>query len=326
VYFPKNTYTPNKGDFNRISCPPGADISRLIYISRTSVLSTAGVRIQIQTVSYQKKGRLSVLFIHGWPLSHLMWKDQAVDHSLKHLYGVTLADMRGQGESSKPPPTKPVDFIYRPSINWANDIHNIITSRKLKNVVLVGHSFGGIIINDYIRYYGQKNLRGIVLVGGLPEINTPIAPSFESRNFKAILQARNIYSPQLEKQIPALRRFIEISTTCVLTNRDRDELLMYSMYCPPAVRQAIFGHEPGPFSTVWRSVKVPVLIIHGKNDDVLLFNTVVPYFKRNLVRSPRVTVVPFLNTGHMTPLEKPAKFNSTLLHFLNSIHLPKKSF
>jgi non-heme chloroperoxidase len=65
-------------------------------------------------------------------------------------------DLRGHGLSDKL--TDPVSF--QDGKIWAEDIRAVISALRLNNPVLAGWSYGGFIICDCIRYYGQENLGG----------------------------------------------------------------------------------------------------------------------------------------------------------------------
>ena len=88
-------------------------------------------------------------------------------------------DLRGHGLSDKL--TDPAAF--QDGKIWAEDIRAVISALRLNKVVLAGWSYGGFIICDYIRYYGQENLGGLIFVAagtemGRDEANTLYGAEF----------------------------------------------------------------------------------------------------------------------------------------------------
>src|ERR1700761_5318699 len=76
-----------------------------------------------------------IVLIHGYPLSSASWEKQ-VPVLLDAGYRVIAYDRRGFGKSSQPT----TGYNYD---TFAEDLHQLITQLKLKNVVLVGFSMGG---------------------------------------------------------------------------------------------------------------------------------------------------------------------------------------
>jgi pimeloyl-ACP methyl ester carboxylesterase len=79
---------------------------------------------------------------------------------------------------------------YHNQRNWADDIHLIYLSLKLMKPVLVGWSYGGKVVLDYLRVYGEKNIAGINLV------DTGTSSSISGGTF---------YTPTAQAIIPGLK-------------------------------------------------------------------------------------------------------------------------
>ena len=60
---------------------------------------------------------------------------------------------------------------------WAGDVQAVITAMKLDHPVLVGWSYGSLVVADYLRAYGATGLRGIVLTGAYGGLTPPPAPA-----------------------------------------------------------------------------------------------------------------------------------------------------
>lgn len=83
----------------------------------------------------QKKEKLNLILLHGWRSDSSIWKNL-----ISKLYNANVSiyalDLPGFGSS--PPPTKTFNLQ-----DYANLITGFIKIRKLNNVILLGHSFGG---------------------------------------------------------------------------------------------------------------------------------------------------------------------------------------
>jgi non-heme chloroperoxidase len=119
-----------------------------------------------------------VLFIHGWSQSHLCWAKQ-YQSALAEEFRLVAYDLRGHGMSEAPLGPE----HYTDSKLWADDVAAIIEQLRLDRPVLVGWSYGGFIICDYVRAHGQDRIGAVDLVAGAVTLGpaafgTLIGPGF----------------------------------------------------------------------------------------------------------------------------------------------------
>src|SRR5437762_14061959 len=114
------------------------------------------------TISAQEWGNPAgpeFLFIHGFSQSHLSWMRQ-VDSDLAKEFRIVTYDLRGHGNSDKP-----LDAArYRDSKAWGDEVQAVIDTAGLKRPVLVGWSYAGRVISDYLTTHGAGKLAGINFV------------------------------------------------------------------------------------------------------------------------------------------------------------------
>ena len=114
------------------------------------------------TISAQEWGNPAgpeILFIHGFSQSHLSWMRQ-VDSDLAKEFRIVTYDLRGHGNSDKPlDPAR-----YRDSKAWGDEVQAVIDAAGLKRPVLVGWSYAGRVISDYLATHGAGQLAGINFV------------------------------------------------------------------------------------------------------------------------------------------------------------------
>ena len=114
------------------------------------------------TISAQEWGNPAgpeILFIHGFSQSYLSWMRQ-VDSDLAKEFHIVTYDLRGHGNSDKPlDPAR-----YRDSKAWGDEVQAVIDAAGLKRPVLVGWSYAGRVISDYLATHGADKIAGINFV------------------------------------------------------------------------------------------------------------------------------------------------------------------
>jgi len=94
-----------------------------------------------------------VIFLHGGPGGYV---HSAIISQLKEVakngYDVYLYDQIGSGLSDRLP--RPKDYSFERHLNDLKDIIN--TQIKADKVILLGHSFGGILVTHFVAQYSDK--------------------------------------------------------------------------------------------------------------------------------------------------------------------------
>src|SRR5262245_12658001 len=108
-----------------------------------------------------KPGAPAIVLIHGFTQNFMTWDQQFSE--LADRFHVVAYDFRGHGGSDKPLEAQK----YTDSSLWADDLAAVIRSRNLRRPVLVGWSYGGYVIADYVRKYGDAELGGVVFEGAV---------------------------------------------------------------------------------------------------------------------------------------------------------------
>jgi non-heme chloroperoxidase len=119
-----------------------------------------------------------ILLIHGWSQSHLCWARQ-YQSTLAGEFRLVAADLCGHGMSQAPPEPG----HYTDAQLWADDLAAIIDQLGLDRPVLVGWSYGGFIICDYLRAHGQERIGAIDFAAAATQLGeaafgTLIGPGF----------------------------------------------------------------------------------------------------------------------------------------------------
>jgi non-heme chloroperoxidase len=103
-----------------------------------------------------------VIFSHGWPLSSDSWESQML-FLASNGYRCIAHDRRGHGRSDQPWTGNDMD-------TYADDLADLITALKLKDVVLVGFSAGGGEVTRYIGRHGSALISKVALISAVPPL------------------------------------------------------------------------------------------------------------------------------------------------------------
>ena len=108
------------------------------------------------------KGEIPIVFVPGWTMSSAVFEKQRAHFSNSERFRYFSYDPRGQGQSSKPMDGYTYD-------QHGKDLHAFVEKLSLKNVVLVGWSFGVLKVSSYLDQFGADNVRAVVLIDGTPK-------------------------------------------------------------------------------------------------------------------------------------------------------------
>ena len=112
---------------------------------------------------------------------------------------------------------------------WAADIAAVIDQCHLDRPTLVGWSYGGFVICDYVRAYGQDAISAINFVGAAVTLNEhfdDIGPAF-------LANAPDGSDRDLPTRIAALRRFWHSMTAAPLDLADLETGCAAASRCRP---------------------------------------------------------------------------------------------
>ncbi|MDL2402662.1 alpha/beta fold hydrolase [Rhizobium mayense] len=271
-----------------------------------TVTGGAGLRLHVR--EWGKEDAPTIFFIHGWSQNHLCWKSQ-YESALAEDFRLVAMDLRGHGMSDAPLEAA----HYTDPQLWADDIAAVIDQLNLASPVLVGWSYAGYIICDYLRAHGPGRISGINFVGAATTMNkaalgTLIGPGFLDHVIGAT-------SDDLPTNIEAIRNFVRGCTYSQLPSELLETAICWNMTVPAKIRAALLAREIDS-DDVLTALALPVLMTQGEEDTVIL-----PAMGRHLLAScPRATASWYAAAGHAPFLENPGRFNSELYQFARDAH------
>ncbi|TKK76983.1 alpha/beta hydrolase [Kribbella jiaozuonensis] len=220
-----------------------------------------GGGVRLHAGEWGNRAGRPVLFIHGWSASHVCWGRQ-LGGRLADDFRLVAFDNRGHGMSEKPLGAD----SYRDPQLWADDLAAVIDQLGLDRPVLVAWSYGGFIVSDYIRAYGEDRIGAINLVGAAVMMKPP---TFDNIGPGFLGNAPQASQPDLATNIAAIRHFLDVCTAEPLDPDDWTAALAWNMVVPPEVRGALISREIDSDDVLTR-LSVPVLVTHGRSDTIVL--------------------------------------------------------
>ncbi|WP_157666711.1 alpha/beta fold hydrolase [Bordetella genomosp. 13] len=269
----------------------------------------AGIGVQARTVTSQaedgvplavyetgnRQGR-PIVFIHGYTQSHESWSKQFADAGLRRDFHLIAFDLRGHGKSGKPMTAE----AYRDPRRWAGDVRAVIEATCRQRPCLVGWSYAGRVMNDYLGAYGDAGLAAINYVDATSTAN----PAMLGRSAALM---RPLASEDPKAAAEAVEPFLRACFEKQPPEAELREMIRFNKETPPAVRR-FMGGRPADYDDVLRKVRVPVLITHGRLDQISA--VAMSEYTASLIPHARLSI--YEGVGHSPFYEDPARFNAEL--------------
>ena len=260
-----------------------------------------GVNIFVEDLN--PEGGKTILFLHGWPGSHLLFEYQFNQLPLMG-YRCIGADTRGFGASDKP--WKGYDYD-----RLADDIRCVVEALDLHDFTLGGHSTGGAIAIRYLaRHHGYGVSKLALFAAAAPNlIQRPNFPYGLPR--EAVLKIiQDTYNDRPEM----LRGFGNMFFFRHVTEAFSDWFFQLGLQAASWATAAIASTwlDEERLFTDLEAIQVPTLILHGIHDQVCLFPLAVAQNKA--IRNSKL--VPFEYSGHGLFYDERDRFNRELTRFI----------
>lgn len=249
-----------------------------------------------------------ILFVHGGAQSFLSWRRQVSDPALLAEFRLITFDLRGHGFSGKPEG----DAHYRPAEPWAGDLDAIIRKLGLNHPTLVGWSFGGRVVSDYLQVHGTAGIAAINFVSSVT--------SSEPRYFgPGSAYLRTFTSEDMETMVAASIAFARACFEVPPSPAEFQAIIAYNMLTPRHVRVSMGGRR-AEYDSVLRGLNLPVLVTHGEADSVLLPS--LGRYTADAVPNARLSLYP--GVGHSPFWEDADRFNRELAIFVRDANGPRE--
>lgn len=187
--------------------------------------------IDINYIQYGKGP--DVVLLHGWGQNIEMMKP--LGDKLEKDFRITILDLPGYGGSTEP---KTEWGIY----DYCDVLEEFLLKLKIKNPIVMGHSFGGRIA---IIYASRNNTEKLVLFG-TPCIRKEASIGIKVKVLKTL------------KKVPGLKRFEEFAKRHIGSDDYRK--------ASPMMRKILVNTVNEDLSSYAKKIKCPTLLIWGDKD------------------------------------------------------------
>jgi non-heme chloroperoxidase len=253
---------------------------------------------------------LPVVLIHGYPLSGRAW-DKQVPALIEQGRRVITYDRRGFGKSSQP--TAGHDFD-----TFAADLQTLLDTLDLRDVTLVGHSMGTGEVTRYLGRFGSARVARGVLVSPLPPflLQAPDNPEgLPASVFEQSRQAARQDTPAWMKGFLDSYYNMEKLRGALVSDQAYQASWNLAVTISPTAAVACISTWETDFRADLPKIDVPLLIIHGDDDQVL------PYAKTGerlagLISDAQIVMIH--GGPHAIAWTHADEVNNALLNFLGS--------
>lgn len=269
-------------------------------------------------------GDITVIFLHGLGV-YLKYFYHQIKY-LKNYYRVIALDFPGLGKSENNP-----DINYRMPVHIAAVIQ-FIQSLKLKNLVVIGHSYGGGVAIG-VSNMARSLMKKLVLIAplGLQKFKQATI-NYMSANYNQILEQTTEVDYNLDNFIQRWHSY-HVKNRTQLTDEYLKEYLglIYSREIDKvyATRKKILRHSyTQTGNTVllnsFLQFQFPVLVISGKQDNAIPIpeapdwsrQDVTEFYKNVIKQNTNATLKLIDNCGHMPVIEYPDLVNQYIHEFI----------
>lgn len=252
-----------------------------------------GVNLFVEDIN--PGGSKTIVFIHGWPLSHKQFEYQFDFLSAKGYRCIGI-DWRGFGNSDKPTS----GYNYN---RLVDDIRTVVSTLQLTNFTLVGHSTGGSIAIRYMSRFNGYGVSKLVLV----DAAAPVGFTTETAN--------TLLNEALNDRPKMMQNVIDTFFFQYITGPFSDWFFQMGLQAAGWSTAAVIVllRDEQLYDDLPKIV-APTLIIHGIHDKVIPF-TQAQELNQKITNSQ---LVPFQYSGHGAFWEEREKFNELLMQFIGS--------
>lgn len=242
-----------------------------------------------------------ILFVHGFPLDHTMWREQVADLSRDHR--CLVPDLRGFGQSTVTEGCVTME-------QFADDLAELLDALAITEpVVLCGLSMGGYIAWQFARRHATR-LKGLIL-----------------SDTRAVPDSPEAAANRLKLAEDVVRVGSELVANAMLPKLLSDRESNRRTELKDDLRRVILGTDPRGLAAASRGmaeradarpwlpeIDCPTLVIVGEQD------VISPPAEMSEIAAAlsRATFRVIPDAGHLAPLENPQPVNDAIRSFLST--------
>jgi len=262
------------------------------------------------TIYYKDWGTGPVVsFSHGWPLSSDAWEAQMF-FLASNGYRCIAHDRRGHGRSSQTDDGHDMD-------HYADDLAALTAHLDLRDAVHVGHSTGGGEVVRYLARHGAGRVAKAAIIAAVPPLMVKTAANpdglpkdvFDGLQTQVATNRAQFYHDLPAGPFYGYNRPGAKPAPGVIWNWWRQGM----MGGAKAHHDGIVAFSQTDFTEDLKKIEVPVLVMHGDDDQIVPYADSAPLSARLLKNGTLKTYEGF---PHGMPTTQAATINADLLAFI----------
>ncbi|MGF7218023.1 non-heme chloroperoxidase [Spirosoma lacussanchae] len=251
-----------------------------------------------------------IVFHHGWPLSSDDWDIQMM-FFVSQGFRVIAHDRRGHGRSSQTSEGHNMK-------TYAADVAELVQFLDLKDAIHIGHSTGGGEVIRYVAQHGQGRVAKAVLVSAVTPlmVQTDTNPDGVPMSvFDEIREGTANHRPQYFQDF-TLPFYGYNREGAQISQGIRDNWWRQGMMgSVKAHHDGIRAFSETDFTEDLKSVDIPVLVLHGEDDQIVPFELTAVKAAKLLKQGKLITYPGF---PHGMPTTEAPTINADILAFIRS--------
>ncbi len=269
-------------------------------------------------ICYEINGKgYPIILVHGFGDKKEHWRAQVGD--LSNYFKVIRFDNRGAGKSERP------DGLYSMEL-YADDINALMEYLEIEKAHIIGHSLGGMIVQNFILKYPHRTNK-VILINTLSGITLPGVPSekgIEMYRKDAINSLKELMKDPINKFLEGAKRSYSRSFWKVMVENPKkkfhgiwsvEDLVQEKLNNPTTVKDINNQVEALKTHNVYErlpSIRNKVLILAAEKDKTCTTTM----NKKTLDLIPNSKLIIIEKAAHQSILEKAPEVNKIIIDFL----------
>lgn len=254
-----------------------------------------------------KSGKQTLLWLHGWGGNQGSFTSTI--GALKGDYTIISYDQRGFGESEKPNSVYSLERLAR-------DLHEVIETQNLRDVVLIGWSMGGVVAATYLNIYGNERVAKLVLI----DVNVRM---MSDENYLHGLYNGTYNKKELIRDLNLLTRNFRLFAQEI---PEKADMRLFGTEQRAAFVEKAVQQNPNPYpliatwlatadvdlTMIYKQLDMPVLFCHG-GMSTYCPSEACDYIMELLTKG---TLAEFPECSHFIPIERPQQLAEAMDEFI----------
>ncbi|MEP7166876.1 MAG: alpha/beta hydrolase [Candidatus Woesebacteria bacterium] len=257
--------------------------------------------IAMRKISGDFEDTTAILFVHGLGGDQIAWDftiEKLFDLPQSKTISIYTFDLRGHGQSTRKIPMGESIFVTQ-ARDLSAVIEAMLREHSYKNVIVVGHSLGSFVVQQYARLFLHSQVKKIVLVSAPSKSMGWKMPSWITRTLRYFPTTMPVMRNRKDHEVFR-------GSADFYPKRLWSDMRSVGLRCYLVLQSLVSGQS---VETTQDSLPIDTIIVTGDNDLYFSLTEMTRFQKK--VQAKRMIVFPGAN--HLIPLNHPELLAQTLL-------------